>query len=442
VGDVATAVERAFQTDWEGLVAHLTRVTGDWDLAEDCAQDAFVRALERWERDGVPRNPGGWLCTTAHNRALDRRRRDAVGAAKLQQVATAGVPQATDQPDGGNPTMIEDDRLRLIFTCCHPALPGDAQVALLLRTVAGLSTIEVARAFLVPTETMAKRLVRAKAKIRDAAIPYRVPPPSRLRDQRVVGVLAVVDTIFNEGYKAGHEADLVRRSLGEAAIRLGRLLRELMPQDPEVLGLLALMLLDDSRRTARVDAAGDRIPFEEQDRGQWDAAAIAEGCRMLAAAKRLGRPGPYQVRAAIAAGFCTPPAEEATDWLHISSLYGKLAGMVPSAVVLLNRAVALARLEGPTAGLRLVERLEASDEIRGTHQLAATRANLLRRCGRPEAAAGAYREAVRKAPSEGQRRFLTRRLIEVGGQPLTDARSFPSGAGPFVSWPGPACLPR
>ncbi|MBO0708748.1 MAG: RNA polymerase sigma factor [Candidatus Dormibacteraeota bacterium] len=413
MGDVAAAVERAYRAQWAGVVAHLIRVTGDWDLAEDCAQDAFARALERWDRDGIPRNPGAWLRTTARHRALDRLRRAAVGTAKLQEVGMAGTADSSDGPEGGTARGIEDDRLRLIFTCCHPALPAEAHVALTLRTVAGLTTAEVARAFLVPTETMAKRLVRAKAKIRDAGIPYRVPRPARLPERRV-GVLAVVYALFNEGYSASAGADLVRRNLCAEAIRLGRLLRELMPRQPEVLGLLALMLLHDSRRAARLDAAGDPVPLDEQDRAQWDQAAIAQGCEVLTEALRLGQPGPYQLQAAIAACHCTAPSAEATDWSQIANLYGSLAAMAPSAVVLLNRAVAVAMADGPQAGLVLVEQLEARGELRGYHLLASTRADLLRRLGRVDAAAAAYREALRLAPTEAERRFLTRRLREVG----------------------------
>ncbi len=318
----------------------------------------------------------------------------------------------TEQDERGGGGWIEDDRLRLVFTCCHPALPAEAQVALTLRTVAGLTTPEVARAFLVPTETMAKRLVRAKAKIRDAGIPYRVPSAARLPERRV-GVLAVVYGLFNEGYSASAGADLVRRSLCAEAIRLGRLLRELMPREPEVLGLLALMLLHDSRGAARLDGMGDPIPLEEQDRSRWDAPAIAEGCEVLAAALGLGRPGPYQLQAAIAACHCMAPAATATDWPQIANLYGRLAEMTPSAVVLLNRAVAVAMADGPAAGLALVQQLEARAELRDYHLLTATRADLLRRLGCAQPAAASYREALRLAPTDAERRFLSRRLKEV-----------------------------
>lgn len=426
--DAAPSVERAFRAEWPAVVAHLIRTTGDRDLAEDCAQDAFARALVRWERDGVPRNPGAWLMTTAHHRALDHLRRAAVGTAKLQEVGMAGTTDATDHPDSGTSSGIEDDRLRMIFTCCHPALPAEAQVALTLRIVAGLTTAEVARAFLVPNETMTKRLVRAKGKIRDARIPYRVPPPARL-PERKVGVLAVVYAVFNEGYSAAAGADPVRQSLCTEAIRLGRLLRDLMPREPEVLGLLALMLLHDSRRRARLDATGEPVPLERQDRGRWDAAAIAEGCDILADALRLRDPGPYQIQAAIAACHCIAPTAAATDWRRIASLYGRLAEMVPSPVVLLNRAVAVAMAAGPEAGLQLVVELEASEELPRYHLLPATRADLLRRLGRAEEAAIAYREALLLAPTEAERRPLARRLMEVevasDGAALVSVRRLP-----------------
>ncbi len=391
------------------MVAYLIRITGDWDLAEECAQDAFARALERWGRDGIPRNPGAWLRTTARNRALDQLRRAALGAAKLSELAMTAPDDAT----GGSGEEIDDDRLRLIFTCCHPALPVEAQVALTLRTVAGLTTAEIARAFLVPVETMAKRLVRAKAKIRDAGIPYRVPPPHRLPERRAA-VLAVVYALFSEGYSASAGADLIRQGLCAEAIRLGRLLVELMPREPEVLGLLSLMLLHDARRPARVDRAGELVTLEDQDRSRWDAVAIAEGRALLEAALRLDHPGPYQVQAAIAACHAAAPTAAATDWPRIAALYGRLAEMVPTPVVLLNRAVAVGMADDPPAGLRLVEALEADAQLRDYHLLPATRADLLRRLGRLDEAAAAYREALRLAPTDAERRFLTRRLAEIG----------------------------
>jgi RNA polymerase sigma-70 factor (ECF subfamily) len=403
------AAAEAFRTEWGRVVAYLIRITGDWDLAEECAQDAFTRALERWDRDGVPTSPAGWLKTTARNRALDRLRRTNVERAKLQEVGTTMLGDTTDDEGGSE---IADDRMRLIFTCCHPALPVDAQVALTLRTLAGLTTAEIARAFLVPNETMAKRLVRAKAKIRDAAIPYRVPSYRQLPG-RTIAVLAVLYALFNEGYTASAGADLLRVDLCAEAIRLGRLVAELMPEESEARGLLALMLLHDSRRAARVDAAGDLVVLEDQDRRSWDHSAIAEACAVLDAAVRLGRPGPYQVQAAIAACHATAPTAAATDWAEIALLYERLAEMAPSPIIALNRAVAVAMADGPAAGLRLVEQLDASGALSGYHLLPATRADLLRRLGRFAEAAAAYHEALDLAPTDAERRYLARRITEV-----------------------------
>jgi RNA polymerase sigma-70 factor, ECF subfamily len=409
---VEVAVAGAFREEWGRVVATLIRDTDDWDLAEECAQDAFALALERWSHDGVPRRPGAWLTTVARNRALDRLRRDATGAAKLQEVAVLSSPNQPWDPDDVD-SGVQDDRLRLIFTCCHPALTVEAQVALTLRTLAGLTTGEIARAFLVPEPTMAQRLVRAKRKIRNAGIPYRVPP-AHLLPERTGAVLAVLYLLFNEGYSASSGADLVRQGLCAEAIRLTRTLAQLMPDEPEVLGLLALLLLHDARRTGRLDGRGDLVPLEEQDRSQWDGDAIAEGTALLGAALRRSRPGPYQIQAAIAACHATAPEWTATDWCEIAALYGKLAGLVPSPVVELNRAVAVAMADGPDAGLELVDALEASGRLAGYHLLPATRADLLRRLGRRAEAATAYRDALALVPTEAERRYLTRRLTEVG----------------------------
>jgi RNA polymerase sigma-70 factor (ECF subfamily) len=408
----AAAVDEAFRSHWGGVVAHLIRVTGEWDLAEECAQEAFAKALATWPRDGVPDSPAGWLKTTARNCAIDRLRRTSAGAAKLQEVAITmfadGDPPRHEEDDAG----IADDRLRLMFTCCHPALRVDAQVALTLRTLAGLTTAEIARAFLVPTETMAKRLVRAKHKIRDAAIPYRVPPADQLVD-RTTAVLAVLYGLFNEGYSASAGADLVRQNLCTEAIRLARLLVKLMPDEPEVLGLLSLMLLHDARRPARLNAAGDLVTLEDQDRTRWDAAAIEQGCALLDQAIRLGRPGPYQVQAAIAACHATAPTAADTDWTEIALLYARLEQMVASPVVRLNRAVAVAFSDGPAAGLALADELARGGELKTYHLLPATRADLLRRLGRTDEAAAAYAEALELAPTDAERRYLVQRFAQT-----------------------------
>jgi RNA polymerase sigma-70 factor, ECF subfamily len=411
---VSEAVAAAFRDEWGKVVATLIRTTGDWDLAEECAQDAFALALQRWPRDGIPGKPGAWLTTAARNRAIDVLRRRAVGAAKLREVAAMSYEPSAGGDRGTDDSGVTDDRLRLMFTCCHPALSLEARVALTLRTLAGLTTAEIARAFLASEPTMAKRLVRAKQKIQNAGIPYRVPP-AHLLPERVPGVLGVLYLLFNEGYSATAGADLVRQNLSAEAIRLARVLASLMPDEPEAAGLLALMLLHDARRTARLDAAGDLVTLEEQDRSRWDRAQIGEGVSVLEAGLRRGQPGPYQVQAAIAACHATAPAARDTDWAQIAALYEQLMRYLPTPVVELNYAVAVAMAQGPAAGLPLVAALEASGKLAGYHLLPATRADFLRRLGRRPEAAAAYAEALELASTEAERRFLARRLAETSG---------------------------
>ena len=405
---VRSAVADSFREEWSRVVAGLIRRTGDWDLAEEATQEAFRLALEAWSRDGVPDRPGAWLTTVARRRAADRLKRAGTGQAKLKEASMLFGPVEPEKDESG----VQDDRLRLIFTCCHPALATEAQVALTLRTLAGLSTAEIARAFLVPESTMAQRLVRAKRKIKEAGIPYRVPP-GHLLPERTAAVLAVLYLLFNEGYSASNGADLVRVDLCSEAIRLARLVTELMPDEAEALGLLSLLLLQDARRAARTGATGELIPLDGQDRSRWNRAAIAEGLAVLDGALRLGRPGPYQIQAAIAACHDTAPDGAATDWREIAGLYGELTRIAPSPVVELNRAVAVAMADGPAAGLEIVERLEAGGALAGYHLLPATTADLLRRLGRWDEAASAYRRALGLVRTEPERRFLEQRLDEV-----------------------------
>lgn len=408
-GAVEAAVATAFRAEWGQVVATLIRVTGDWDLAEECAQDAFTQALARWRRDGIPDRPGAWLTTTARHRAVDRLRREAVGAAKLREVATMAYELDPVDDD----SAVPDDRLRLMFTCCHPALAVESRVALTLRTLAGLSTAEIARAFLVSEQTMSKRLVRAKHKIKNAGVPYRVPP-AQLLPERTPSVLAVLYLLFNEGYCATAGADLIRRGLSAEAIRLARVLAQLMPDEPEAVGLLALMLLQDARRDARLDGSGDLVTLPEQDRSRWDFGQLAEGTALLDGALRRGRPGRYQIQAAIAACHGAARRSEDTDWAQIAGLYAQLMRFSPSPIVALNQAVAVGMADGPEIGLRLVDRLAAAGALAGYHLLPATRADLLRRLERHTEASAAYGEALSLANTDAERRYLRRRITELG----------------------------
>ena len=395
------------------MVAALIRRTGDWDLAEECAAEAFEQASRSWAVDGVPDRPGAWLTTVAGNRALDRLRRAKRGAELLEQAARE-QPAQEDEMDEiwDQESGLEDDRLRLIFTCCHPALALEARVALTLRSLGGLSTAEIARAFLVEEATMAKRLTRAKAKIAAARIPYRVPPPDLL-PERTGGVLAVLYLMFNEGYLAAFGTDLIRADLCVEAIRLARVIVQLMPGEPEAAGLLALMLLNDSRREARVGADGQLISLEEQDRTRWNQEQIDEATLLLAGSFAQGSAGPYQLQAAIAACHAQAQDASSTDWSQIARLYGLLQSSTDTPVVKLNRAVAVAMSGAVDQGLAMLDELEHDGRLAGYHLLAAARADLLRRRGDRAGAAASYELALELVTSDSERRFLTRRLAEV-----------------------------
>ncbi len=404
----ADAVTRAHREQWARVVASLTRRFGDLEIAEEAAAEAFATAVERWPADGVPPNPGAWLTTTANRKAIDRIRRESKRADRHKEallVHDDGPPE----PLGA----IDDERLRLIFTCCHPALALEARVALTLRMVGGLTVAEIARAFLVPEATVGQRITRAKGKVKAARIPYRVPSAEDL-PARVCGVLAVLFLIFNEGYLAtGPATDPVRHDLTAEAIRLARLIRGLLPEDGEVAGLLALMLLTEARRTARVSARGDLVPLGEQDRGAWDPALVAEGHRLVRERLASGAaPGRYQIMAAIGAVHTSARDIRDTDWSQVVALYDQLVSLDPSPVVALNRAIAVGELDGPEVALAAVERLEP--RLAGYHAYHATRADLLRRLGRSQQSRAAYDRAVELAGNTAEAAYLTRRRDQLG----------------------------
>ena len=409
----AGSVEAVFREERGRLLAALVRQFGDLDLAEEVASDAVAAALERWPVDGVPVRPGAWLLTTARRKAVDRLRRDKAYAARLA-VLQAEADRGGHAVEPADDEDVPDERLRLFFTCCHPALPSDAQVALTLRCLAGLSTPEVARAFLVPAATMAQRIVRAKRKIKGARIPFRVPEGDELL-ARLPGVLRVVYAIFTEGYAASGGPELVRADLADEAIRLARILHRLLPGEREVAGLLALLLLVDARREARTGPDGQLVLLDEQDRSLWDRGSIEEGRRLVVAALQGGPPGPYALQAAIAAVHDEAADVATTDWPQVVALYDLLVDVAPSPVVALNRAVAIAMRDGPAAGLDLLDTLAADERLRGYHLLPAARADLLRRLGRRAEAAAAYREALTLVGNEPERAYITRRLAEVQG---------------------------
>ncbi len=402
------AVADAHRREWAFVLAATARVAGDLDLAEECVQDAYVAALDAWARDGVPRKPGAWLTATAKHRALDVLRRQKVFRAKMPLLVEPDEAEV-EVADG---YAVPDDRLRLVFTCCHPALAREAQVALTLRLVCGVATGDIARAFLVPESTMAARVTRAKKRIAAARIPYRVPEAGEL-PERLDAVLSVIHLLYSTGHTAPSGADLVRADLVDRALHLTRMLLTLMPDEPEVRGLLALLLLTDARRATRTDARGRLLVLEDQDRSAWDSTAIAQGRDLVVGAFRTGRAGRYALQAAIASLHATAPSYAETDWPQVVRLYDDLLTVWPSPVVALNRAVAVSMVGGPRAALDEVEALERDGRLAGYHYLPAVRADLLRRLGRHDEAAGAYRAALELADNEAEREFLAARLAET-----------------------------
>jgi RNA polymerase sigma-70 factor (ECF subfamily) len=403
-----TDIARIFRAEYGRAVAVLTRSFGDIDTAEEAVQDAFTTAIERWPKEGPPASPAGWIIRTARNRAIDRLRKDGSRRDRHEQAVLlqADEPLAEDE-------TVHDDRLRLIFTCCHPSLAANAQVALTLRLLGGLTTTEIAKAFLIPEITLAQRLVRAKGKIRDAGIPYRVPEPSEL-PARLVPVLAVLYLIFNEGYAATSGTELTRGELCTEAIRLTRVLLSELPDELEVQGLLALMLLTDARRSARVTSDGQMVLLRDQDRSQWDPASTAEGLRLVQHCLHLNRPGPYQIQAAINAAHAIAASTAETDWSQIVRLYDRLLAVQPTAIVALNRAVAVAEIDGPRTALQLIDALAV--DLDRFYLFHAIRADFLRRLGHNEQAAASYRNAIERCENHAEREFLTRRLSEQSDQ--------------------------
>jgi RNA polymerase sigma-70 factor, ECF subfamily len=405
-------VDRIYREEFGRILAALIRLIGDFDLAEDAVQEAFAAALEQWPRDGMPREPRAWIVSTARHKAIDRIRRDSSFSQKRPEILRHLIGEAMRGVESANDNAVPDERLRLIFTCCHPTLALEAQIALSLRTLCALGTDEIARAFLVPSATIAQRIVRAKRKIRTARIPYEVPPDEAL-GERLEAVMAVIYLVFNEGYSVTNGQTLVRGDLCAEAIRLGRIVCELLPQNGEARGLLALMLLHDARRAARVDRGGDLVLLEDQDRGLWNRAQIEEGLSLVESALRCGPVDLYAIQAAIAAVHARANSAADTDWRDIAALYAYLMRLRPSPVIELNHAVAVAMADGPEQGLQLIDSLHARGELGDYHLFWAARADLLRRLKRWHEAAASYREALALAKTEPERRFLKRRLCEV-----------------------------